>query len=306
MDTMESIYYYMVIAWYCCYIYFICYLHVHNSISYRSEYNKEYCESIPNLLNPGSLSMLMYKKITPETLTAAIFILIKKNILEVERRDNDYILSLAHPEHSTFDIGNSQKYILDFLIDIMNEQKEVSLTRIYNYCNGSSGSSNFLLNYQIWKKLILKESCRQKFYEDKLDYSKVKLFKNIGLILFLLAFILHTNLVIGYFILIPSLFLPLYFYKIYKRTVEANEEYYKWLAFRNYLANISQFSYDEKDIDKYLIYATMLKVNEEFRLQNANNFDADFVSKLNNAVKRCVKRANLYGSRSIVKFGNKD
>lgn len=304
MDTIESVYYLVVIGWYCGYIFFMGYLHVRHSIPYRNEYDKEYCESIPSPLSPGALSMLMYKKIKAEVLTATIFALIKKRILTVRAENNDYIIRLTNADYATLDLGNSQKQILEFLIDMMNDEKEVSLSTIHNYCNGNSGSSEFLFNYQIWKKIILKESYKTNFFEDKVDYSKVKLLKYIGLCLFAANFLLKTHLLIGYFILVPIYFLPLYFYKIYKRTVVANEEYYKWLAFKNYLANISDFNYDNKEIDKYLVYATILNVNEKFKVQNPTDFNADFVNRLNIAVNRCVIRANLYGNRSIKKLGN--
>ena len=306
MEQWETIFNYIVIGWYCGYIYFIAYLHVHHSIPYRNEYNEEYCKSIPNRYAPGILSMLMYKKITPEVFTASIFSLIKRNVLGVVISDNKYILYLVNPEYKNLDLGSSQKYLLDFLVDIMGEENKISLDKLYNYCSGNTSSSSFLLNYQIWKQIILKESCKIKFFEDKVEYTKVHIYKRIGLVLVVLNFILQYHLFLGYFLLVPIYFLPLYFYKIFKRTVDANEEYYKWLAFKNYLANLSNFTYDKQEMDKYLIYATVLKVNNEFANQVPNVTSIDFVNKLNIAINRCVIKATLYGNRGIKKFGSKN
>ena len=143
--------------------------------------------------------------------------------------------------------------------------------------------------------MMIKESNKKKFYEDKTEYTQVKAMRLFGIILFILNIILGYHSLIGYFIIVPACFIVLYFYKIYKRTESANEEYHKWLAFKRYLYNIDEFFYEKENIGSYIIYGLVLRLPELER--KLNNFHC--VEKLNHMINHNVILASLKGNRKI-------
>lgn len=292
MEKYFFIYYIICIIWYLSFIGFILYLYFNDSKPYVSKFKEQFFTKIPSNLNPGELSNLMYKKITPEVFTATIFFLVKRGYFTLRRTKEDFILSL---KDESIKLSRSQELVKSILINDIGDGNQVTFKQIGDYCKGSHNCSSFLLNYQIWVKIMIKESNRKRFYEEKLEYIQVKSVRFIGLVLFILNIILGFHSLIGYFIIVPACFIVLYFCKIYKRTESANEEYSKWLAFKRYLEHIDEFEYKKEDIASYLIYGLVLKMpNLE---QKLNDFHC--VEKLNDLIFHNVIIANLKGNRSI-------
>ena len=74
----------------------------------------------------------MYKKIVPEVLTSSILDLIDNEYLGVETRDNEYYL--YEKGGNIEKLKQSDKYLLNILNRIIDGKKNVSLTKLYNFC----------------------------------------------------------------------------------------------------------------------------------------------------------------------------
>lgn len=292
MDKYYGIYYFICIIWCLAFIGMTLYLYFNNSRPYVAKFKERFYPRIPSNLNPGELSNLMYKKVFPEVFTATIMVLVKKDILTLRRHKKEYTLSLNKLDAK---LSPSQKLVLNILINDIGNGEKVTFKQIEDYCKSPRNCSEFLLNYQLWSKMITKESNKKRFYEDKTQYNQVKSMRMIGIILFLINIIFNYHSLIGYAIIVPACFIVLYFYKIYKRTESANEEYSKWLAFKRYLVHIDDFVYQKDDIANYIIYGLVLKMPDlEKKLT-----DFHCVEKLNNLITHNVVMANLKGSRSF-------
>ena len=177
----------------------------------------------------------------------------------------------------------------------MGDGEKVTFKQIEEYCRSQHNCSEFLINYHIWLKTMIRESNKKKFYEDKLEYNQVKSMRNVGVALFILNIILGYNSFMGFFIAIPTFFIGFYFYSIFKRTEPANEEYHKWLAFKRYLNHIEGFQYDKDNISSYLVYGLVLKTTDlEYKLTKSRCFE-----KLNNLINHNVIMSNLKGNRKF-------
>ena len=292
MDKYFGIYYIFCIIWCLAFVGMVLYLNFNRSVPYVPKFKEKVYPKIPSDLNPGELSNLMYKKISPDIFTATIMFLVKKGALTLKRTKDDFVLSLNKIDTK---LSPSQKMVISILISDMGNKEQVTFKQIENYCKSNQNCSEFLLNYQLWSKMIIKEANKKSFYEEKTEYNQVKFIRNLGIVLFVLNIILGYHSLIGYFIIVPACFIVLYFYKIYKRTESANEEYHKWLAFKNYLENIDEYFYEKENIGSYIIYGLVLKIpNLE---QKLNNFHC--VEKLNNMINHNVILASLRGNRGI-------
>ena len=223
MNSFFNIYYIICIIWCLTFLGVILNLLLTYSAS-PSKFKEKVYQKIPSPLNPGELSILMYKKISPDVFSATIMFLVKKGVLTLKRKKDDFVIIL---NENNIRLSPSQKMVINILINGMGNGRQVTFNQIKDYCKSDFNCSEFLINYNLWKQMLIRESNKKKFYIDKLEYSQVKILRTTGIILFLLNIIFGFNSLIGYFIIIPACFIVLYFYKIYKRTEQANEEYHK-------------------------------------------------------------------------------
>lgn len=292
MDKYFNVYYIVCIIWYLTFIGMILYLSFSCSVPNTPKFKEKIYPKIPSNLNPGELSNLMYKNISPNVFTATVMFLVKKGVLTLKRTKEDFVF--IHNNVDTI-LSPSQHVVINILIQKIGNGKRVTFKQIEEYCKSSYNSTEFLSSYQLWKKMMIKESSKKRFYEEKTEYNQVQFLKVTGIILFLLNIILGFHSLIGYFIIMPACFIVLYFYKIYKRTEKANEEYHKWLAFKRYLINIDKCFFEPENIGSYIIYGLVLKIpNLEQKLT-----DFHCVEKLNDMINYNVILSSLKGSRSI-------
>lgn len=287
---MEIALYLCALAWLFGYICFIIYLHIVDSKPYLSEFTEEKYPKAPSPLNPHELSVLLYKKVVPSAFTASILVLIKKGIIWVQEKDGDYIFC----RQKDTNLSNSQKDLMLLLFEEIGGGEAVRLSEINAFCKTHDTCSTFLFTYQNWRKNAYRE-VKYNFFEEKKGYKSVKLYKNIGFLLILANFITGIHFIPIYCMIIPIWFLHIYFYKIYKRTKEANTEYFKWLGYKNYLLSRDAFSIEEET--HATIYGVILGLGTVID-QKLTRGDHLIVS-LEAIITRCVRNATLKGDRSI-------
>lgn len=287
---MEIALYLCALAWLFGYIAFIIYLHIVDSRPYISEFTEEQYPKAPSFLNPYELSMLLYKKIIPSAFTASILILIKKGIILVERKENDYVFM----KFNDTNLSNSQKDVMMLLFDEIGDGETVKLSSIDRFCKGHDSCSTFLFMYQNWRKNAYRE-VKYKFFEQKKGYMGVKTYRNIGFLLILANFFTGIHFIPIYCMIIPIWVLYIYFYKIYKRTSEANTEYFKWLGYKNYLLSKDTFSVEEEGHAS--IYGVILGLAAVMDRKLPSK--GDFIVSLEAIITKSVRRATLKGDRSI-------
>ena len=289
MIKVNVMYLLILITWYFLFLIFFLFLYFKYSKPYYVKIDKR-VNKIPENLNPNELSMLLHHKITPSALTATIIYLInegiiirEKNILK--RNCEDKVLSV------------SQNSALDLLFDTLGNGKKLDIDKISNFCNSNTKCTDFLIAYDIWKNMATREAVSSKqFFVQKMDYELVKWFQYIGYFLVILNFILGLNFISGYLAIIPAYFLLQYFYKIYKRTPHYQEQFYKWLSFRDSLNNIK--SIEEIKINKKwcLIYSSLL--DKLSHIENVINQE-QFLTKLDKDLQYCYRKAYFFGNRKI-------
>ena len=86
MDKYYGIYYIVCIIWYLAFIGLLLYLNFNDSVPYTPKFKEKIFPKIPSNLNPGELSNLMYKSISPDIFTATIMFLVKKGALTLKRK----------------------------------------------------------------------------------------------------------------------------------------------------------------------------------------------------------------------------
>lgn len=284
MEQYQTLYYTILIFWYVVFLIFIVYLSQVHSGEYKSQYKNNRYTSIPSKRIAVELSLLMYKKISPEVLTVSVLAMVDKGIFRLEKIEDDYILHLNSNVNQNKLIA-SEKFVITLLIETMGEGDHIYFSKISSFCESNHGRATFLLNYDLWLTIIRKETALTNYYEPKTCYTKVIFCKYVGLILFLANVLLGYHSIMGYGMIIPSLFLEFYFLKIFKRTKRANDEYYKWLSFKKHLPNLEEAN--EENENELLYYGFLLKVKNIEKL-----LKKDYCyGMLNDGLISCVKKA---------------
>ena len=283
MKVFKIVSYIIMVLWYLYYIYLMIRLYLNNS----KPYNYDNIIDIKNVDMPLSdLSLIIYKKIKPELLTSTIVKLIDDKKIILNKANDDFILIKNCDDE---DLSKADFNIIDLLFNTIGNK--VSLKKIDSFCKNNSGSSSFLMSYQIWKKLVYVSSNHSKIFEPKLDYSKVKFIQRMGIILFILNILLKYYFIIGFFMIVPSIFITIYFYNISKLTKEYSDYYYSFLNFRKELRENPNLL----ENNKYFEYSILLKSYDNV----TNNNKKEFTKKLDIAIQKCYRSAILNGNRSL-------
>lgn len=287
MNIIKNICYIIMIMWYIYYIYLIIKLYLNNSKPYS-------CDEIIDVKNIDipleDLSLTIYKKIKLDLLVANIVKLINERKIKLEKYNNDFLLTKNCDDK---EISKIDYNIIDLLFNMIGSDNTVTLNQINSFCNNNTNSSSFLMFYEIWKKLAFVNSNYSKIFEKKLDYNKVKCIQRIGILLFILNIILKFNFIIGFFMIIPSIFITIYFYNISKLTKKYSDYYYSFLNFRREIRENKELLNN----NSYFQYSIILKCYD-----NAlNDNKKDFTRKLDNVIRKCYTNAFFKGNRSLFK-----
>lgn len=285
MATIKIVFYIIMVLWYMYYIYLFINLYLNNS----KPYDCDKVIDVKNVVIPlEDLSLIIYKKIKPEVLTATIVKLINNRKIKLEKNNDDFTL-ICNCHDS--DLSKIELNIMELLFAVIGKDDKVTIRQINNFCTNNSGSSSFLMNYEIWKKLALVSSNKNKIFEPKLDYNKVKLVQSIGIILFILNIILKLYSFIGFFIIIPSILITIYFYNISKLTKEYSDYYYSFLNFRGEIRENPELLKN----NIFFEYSIILKSYDA-----VSNIDKkEFAKRLDRAINKCYTNSLLYGNRSL-------
>lgn len=284
MDIMNICFNVCLIIWYILYVLFTIYLSISNSGIYSVD-----DIIISDDTSLEDLSLIMYRKIKPEVLTASIVKLIGDKKIGLIKENKDFILIKKTDEN----LSKSDFNILELLFYIIGENNRVSLSKLNKYCETKNGCSDFLLNYEIWKKLAIVNSNKKFIFEPKLDYGKVKFFQYTGILIFILNLVLKRFSIFGFIIIIPSIFISFYFYHISKLTEEASKKYYGFLKLRKDMKENSK----TLENNTYLEYSIILKCFDNIE----DKEKLEFVKQLDIAINKCYKNAFFRGNRSLFK-----
>lgn len=298
MEIIKILFDSAVVLWYLVFLIFLFVIYYRNAKPHKVTYNEQLRKNYPSVLNPVELSLLMYKKIVPEVFTASIIDLIRLKKIEVKKVNNDYQLTINNDIEN--EIPKSYEYILDILFNSIVKDPGMMLSKLEEYADNKANSTEFFTNYYVWKRIAHKETFCQQFYEPKMGYSMLTIYRTIVDILIIINFLTGFHNFLAYFLIVPSFILSFVFYYTYKRTKEANEEYYKWKAFRNYLINFSNENrkLNRDDICNFLVYGTVLRTASIMNNECFDGFD-EFSNQLNAIIRKCVINANLHARREI-------
>lgn len=278
-------------------------LHQKRGIPYQPQFKEKYYGEIPKMRKPEHLGYLLEGKINVSHLTASIMELINAEVILVKPYQKTYFLEF-NPRYEG-ELLKSELFLLTWLFKRIGNGEKVSIGDII--IDAEKNSGYFWNCYCEWFELATFAGERECFYESKRDILEEAFgYFGLSLILIMENVMIHNNyfLVMG---MITVAFLAIsYVFNLRRRTEEANEEYYQWLAFGRYLEiNAVQSNImDEKQLANLIIYAKLLNKSKEYRevlltskIEISNSLleleIKGILAVINMKIEKVVKRAKL-------------
>lgn len=246
----------------------------------KPKFDGEYYRELPNNYPPAIMSYLYYfQKTNDEDFTATVLNLIRKKVVildclgDMNDKDCDYRLTVNESYNAEELLTPHEKVVYDWLIKTIGDEKTVTFDQIENFGKTYSEAKsveNFNRNF---KNTIEIEANKYDFFIEK---SSQKFFVSLpayicfGIIAIIFVVMVLTLAPLGrdmFALAICAIIYLLYVTNIKKRSVNGNEEYHKWKAFKNFLedfGSLKDYSVQGIEIwEEYLVYATSLKVADK-------------------------------------------
>lgn len=245
---------------------------------YTASFTGDYYRELPSETTPAEMSYLYYmKKINDEDLTATLLDLIRRKYIlldysgeELTSKDADFKLQLAEGM-SLDELKPHERHLLTWFFEHIGDGKNVSTKKIESYGKTVVSNAQRFERDAIEFVRLAKQAGDKHDYFEKSSASGRKVafsFILIPALMFLIAlitagmFTIDNTLAIVITALVSVSYL-IYVSTIKRRTVQGNEEFVKWKAFRNFLINFGNMKdYPIPGIivwEHYLVYATSLK-----------------------------------------------
>ncbi len=249
---------------------------------HQAKFTGKYYRELPAEYSPAEMSYLYYfRKINDEDLTATILDLIRRNYLIFDQnnqgindKDPDFKL-IYNSKIGRNNLKRHENHMLTWFIDIIGNGKEVTLKQIEDYPKASyEKARQFQLNAQEFVRFSKQEGSNHDFFDKRLGRGKGKMLTAtiIPGLYILLALVLKVMYHIDVLIPLVASFIVLIVYASYistidKRSINGNEDYVKWKAFKAFLLDFGNMKdYPIPGIvvwEHYLVYATSLKVADK-------------------------------------------
>ncbi|MDY0317226.1 MAG: DUF2207 domain-containing protein [Candidatus Izemoplasmatales bacterium] len=249
---------------------------------YTASFDNDYFRELPSDDTPATLSYLYYmEKIVDETITATLLDLIRRKYIDLQNAESNMSSSSSNfnlvynKEKSHDELKEYESDFLNYIFNTIGNGDFVTTKQIENY---GSVSESKAISYQNFLKRFIRLAKRdgksKKYFEVGISNKKrIMLFSNSIPLLFILINIIAFSL-FNINIFIPILisvalmvFLSAYVYGIDKRSINGNEMFAKWKAFRNFLLSFGNLEdYPIPGIivwEHYLVYATVLGVADQ-------------------------------------------
>ena len=255
----------------------IFYVYKKHDKEYDPLFKEKYLHDPPSDLSPAQMSYLYYfEKTNDEDVTATLLDLIRRKYLKIilidefmTDKEASFKITLDKDKKLT-DLLPHEAHLINWFISKIGDGTSVTNKTIEEYGSSYAKAEVFNNDARMFKTLV-KQSCSDKdFFETKAkNKGKLYAFVLIPIISLILVNLVSMNYNIDSSISTFMLFIITAVYLIYvttikKRSVNGNEEFVKWQAFKNFLVDFGTFKdYPMPGIiiwERFLVYATSFKI----------------------------------------------
>lgn len=257
-------------------------------------------ETLVKRYNYAGINYLINKDITPEAFISGILDLINSGKLNVIKEGTDDFALVRGNVNVGLTVD--EEYLINFLLDIIDkkDKSEVDLVRlkkVKEFCSDNSSVTSFIVNFNVWKTLQVKNAREYRFMVGNEYYFSLRNSLIFSYIVLILNILCKTYFIPGIVAFIPVTLLVNIMIKLTKRSVVAEEAYKDVVDFKEGIKVIGEVTSNPYRWDLILISAVSMgcgieteKIIKE-KLQNGTlkeHYDSNLIN-----VYRMYKSFNL-------------
>ena len=247
---------------------------------HQPKFTGRYYRDLPADYSPAEMSYLYYfRKINNEDVTATLLDLIRRKYLildsigeKVTEKNPDFKIKINENHKDYTELLPHERHIIDWFVKMCGNGKEVSIKQIEAYPKKSyKNAQNFSRMAKNFINMAKAAGKKHDFFEKGLSANKGKLYAVliIPLLYLLISYFTGVTLLINNNFAIIISIVVMFAYGIYistidKRSLNGNEDYVKWKAYRAFMLDFGRMKdYPMPGLvvwEKYLVYATSLKI----------------------------------------------
>ncbi len=244
---------------------------------YEPRFQAEYYRDLPGEESPAEVSYLYYmRKINDEDATATLLDMIRRKYVTIDYtgqdmidEDADFRLNLV-PGTNRSGLLPHEQQILHWFFDVIGGGSSVSTKQIEAYGKQIRNAERFQAEAKQFVRLAKQAGEKHDYFEKSLAANKTKAYSYalvpgsvLAASLVLGALLSMDNTLAAIVTGIVTVAYLIYVATIQKRSVNGNESFVKWRAFRNFLVgfgNMKDYPMPGVTVwEHYLVYATSLK-----------------------------------------------
>lgn len=223
-------------------------------------------ETLVKRYNYAGINYLINKDITTEAFVSGILDLINSGKLNTIKSESGKFALIRGSMSSHLSIEDD--YLVKFLLDVIDKRSKyekdlVSLEKIKQYCEDNTSISAFIVNFNVWKTIQVKNSREYRFMVGNEYYFSLKKSLVFSYIILILNIICKTNFVIGIVAFIPVTLLVNIMIKLTKRSTMAEEVYKEVINLKEGLKKFGPSTRDPHRWDMLLINAVSMGIGVE-------------------------------------------
>ena len=229
----------------------------------------EYFRELPDDYTPAVAGAVISRTaIKPEHLFATVMDLVRKDFLELIEERNQTILRRTD-ERDFSSLKPYEKYVLDWYINDMGDGMEVVLENVEKYISGSRNAKKFYSKYQVWYKGVADDLKNLGIVKAKSKKIPTLLGVFTGFLMFPGGVFMAQKFGEPKFMIFTFGAIPFIIFSGSKRklSLEAEEAYARWSAFKKFLADYSNLEEAKTASihiwEHYFVYAVALGVAEK-------------------------------------------
>lgn len=223
-------------------------------------------ETLVKRYNYAGINYLINKDITVDALVSGILDLINSGKLNIIRNESG-AYSLVRGNISS-NLSVEEEYLMNFLLEIIDKKYKsdvdlISLDKLKKFCQENSTVSSFIVNFNVWRTIQVKNSREYKFMVGNEYYFSLRKSMIFSYVLLILNIFAQTYFTLGIIAFIPTTLLVNVMVKLTKRSVFAEDVYKEVINFKAGLGTIGRTTTDPYRWDMFLIASVSMNAGIE-------------------------------------------